>query len=82
MVSHHVTQNQCSCDIIVIVLDRLCNRFSNCFESRKMNHRLNVRLFIKNCVHRLFIADIRLVKFHAFSGDLLHPFQSFFRRII
>ena len=43
--SHHITKNQCSCNVVVIVFPRLFYRFSDCFESCKVDHCLDLFIF-------------------------------------
>ena len=49
ILSHHINKCKCSCNIIVIVLPRLCHRLSYCFESCKVNTAIYL-FFLKNLI--------------------------------
>ena len=49
MFSHHVYKSKGSCDIVLIILPRLGNRFTNCFQSCKMNTGVDL-FFVKNFI--------------------------------
>ena len=61
MVSHGVTQIQCTGNVVFIVLDGFYYRLAHRLQTGKMNHRVH-RLFIKNIIHRGFVADVCIVE--------------------
>ena len=81
MISHSIHQVQSSCNIILIIFYRFCHRLSNCFQSCEMNDSL-YRFLLKNVVHSIFIADICVIKYYFFSGDLFYTIQCLFAGIV
>ena len=67
---HGSTQIQRTGDVIVIIPQRLVNRFSDGFQAGKMNAAVNLRVFIKHAVKRLPIQKIHTVKAKIFSRNL------------
>ena len=74
MFSHGITQEQCSCHIIMIIFNRLYHRLSNCLISCKMDDCIRLLCF-KNLIHCRLIQHICLIKCKRFSGDLLYAVQ-------
>ena len=76
MISHHIAQDQGACNVIMIVLQRLCHRLAYCLQSCEMNDRIDF-FCIKNFIEGLAVQNVRLIKFHRFSRDLLYASYGF-----
>ena len=81
MLSHHIAEHQGSRDIIIVILDGLGHRLAYRLQARKMNDRVDL-LLVEDRVHSLPVQDVRLVKGHMLSGDLLHTVKRLFAGII
>ena len=62
MISHHIAQDQCSADIIMIIFPWLGHRFSDCFEPCEIDHSLNL-LVIKNLLQVFPAQYITFIEF-------------------
>ncbi len=81
VLSHGITQKQCSRHIVVIVFNRLFHRLSHCFVACKMNHR--IRLFRpEDLIDLRLVQKVCFVKFQSLSCDLLYPVQRFLACIV
>ena len=81
VLSHHVTENQSSGNIIIVILDGLAYRLTHGLVACKMNNGFNL-LLIKDGVQGVTIQNIRLIERNLLSCNLLHAFQRFFTCII
>ena len=81
MLAHHIAEDQRTCNIVVIIFPRFCNRLSNRFESRKIDDRLDL-FFLKNRFQILSVQKISFIKFQCFSCDLLYPLQCYLTGIV
>ena len=71
MLSHHITENQGSCNIVVVILQRLRNRLAYCLKACEMDDGVN-RFALKNLLQSFPVQNVCLVKFHRLAGNLLH----------
>ena len=76
MVSHYVTECDCSTDIVFIIFKRFLHRLSYRFKSCKVDHGFNF-FFFKDFIHCLSVTDICFIEFQILSRDLFYSVQSF-----
>ena len=60
----------------MVIFDGFCDGFSHRFQSREVNHRLDV-VFLKNAVHRVTVKDVRLIEWEILAGDGFDAFERF-----
>ena len=75
MVPHGLHECQRSADIVVIILDGLNSRLTDCLKTREVDNAVDL-ILLEDPVHRLSVADVRLVEFDLLSGKFLDPFQA------
>ena len=81
VISHGIAEIQGTCDIIFIVFDRFYYRFSNGFQTCKMNHCIYF-FFVEDVIHCLFITDVCIVEYYFLSCDFFYSVQSFLTCVI
>ena len=74
--SHYVNQRKHSVDIVFVIFYGFRDRFAYRFITRKVDNRVNL-VFGKYFAHRVFIADVVLIKFYFFADDLFNPLNRF-----
>ena len=70
VISHDIAESQCGIQIVAIVFDRHAGGFTDSLIARKMDHGINL-LFFKNLFETLAVTNVLLIKFRAFTCDLL-----------
>ena len=70
--AHYLQKIQSAADVVFIVFNRLLDGFSNGFQTRKVDKRSNIRIFIKDSLDRLFVHHIGFIKFNLFAGKLFN----------
>lgn len=81
MATHHITQKKRSRNIVVVILKRLCDRFTYRLVACEMDDRINI-LILKNAVHTFPVKHIDLIEFHFFPCNLLYSLKRFFIGIV
>ena len=71
MLSHNLYQCERVSHVVLVVLQRLCNRLANGLQSSKMNHSVYL-VFVKNLVHGTLVTNICLIERDRSSGNLFH----------
>ena len=71
MTAHHITQDQGSGDIVVIILQWLVYRLTNCLQTCKMNDCINL-LILEDVLKCRLVQKICLIECYRLSGNLLH----------
>ena len=77
MVSHNIAEDKGSCDIVVVVFDRLSYRLAYCLETCKVDNRVDV-IFLKHLFHSSSVKKVCLVEFEILACKLLDYLHSSF----
>ena len=76
MISHRVKQHKAAGDVVVVIFDRLCDRFAHRLEPCEVDHRLDFVL-VKDFVHCVSVENVRLVEPEILAGNLLDAGEGF-----
>ena len=68
--SHHITERERGIQIVAVIFDGHTGGFADSLIARKMDHGINL-LFFKNLFETLAVTNVLLIKFRAFTCDLL-----------
>ncbi|CDA78658.1 uncharacterized protein BN558_02070 [Clostridium sp. CAG:242] len=69
--THALAEHQGAGDVVVVVFQRLLNRFTNCLESCKVDNSFDV-LFFKDFIDCRFVQKVCLIKDWTDSGDFFN----------
>lgn len=62
MISSHITECDRSADIVLIILQRLCNRLADRLQSCEMDDTFYI-FFVEDFVKALSVADVYFIEF-------------------
>ena len=78
MLAEYIYEDQCSLEIILVILPRLADRLPHSLEACKVNARIDL-FFVKDLCQSFAVKRIALIESHLFAGDLLDTFKALFR---
>lgn len=72
MLSHHVNQCQSTCNIVIVIFPRFCNRLADCLQTGEVDAAVNLLSFRKSylrylCLKYLLYKILRLFPVIAFT---------------
>ena len=73
--AHHIQNDQCAVEVIIIVFDRLGDALAHSLVGRKLDDRGDVRALGEDLFHVLVASHICLIESEVLAGDLLHAVQ-------
>ena len=80
--AHHIQNDQCAVEVIIIVFDRLGDTLAHSLVGCKLDDSGNVRALGEDLFHVLVAGHICFVEAEILAGDLLHAVQHHRRSVI
>ena len=76
VLSHYITENECTCDIVIIIFERLLTAFTYSLEACEVDYCIDF-FSLENFIETLFISDVALVEGNGLTAEICSSFQSF-----
>lgn len=77
MLLHAPQQAECTIDVHIVIVERDLGRLSDSFEGSKVDDIVDVGVFVKDCIQRLLVGDVKLFVLGSLATDELDAVKDF-----